>query len=220
MSALTKMISLRLWVAVLLSGALPSFADEPAAPPGVDDGKLSGKIQERLDAAGYTYLLVSTGAGPQWAAVPRVEVSVGEAVTIAVQAQMGDFESRSLKRKFDRIFFGTVEGKRCPPGHPEVSVPAGPRHSPPSTTPAPRSATGFEGEILELLQVPGYTYLRIRVGKEETWAAVPTATLAVGQRARIEKPAPMDGFFSKTLNRAFPRIVFGSLGQVSPAPEP
>lgn len=70
----------------------------------------------------------------------------------------------------------------------------------------------IEGEVLEVLTAPGYTYARIGAkGTEGTWAAFPTAKLAVGDKAKVNGEMVMKDFPSKTLNRTFSSIWFGNL---------
>ncbi len=59
--------------------------------------------------------------------------------------------------------------------------------------------------------VAQYTYLRLRTKEGEVWAAVPTAPVKVGAEVGIANPQAMNGFHSKTLNKTFDRIVFGTL---------
>jgi hypothetical protein len=67
------------------------------------------------------------------------------------------------------------------------------------------------GTVLETIDAAGYTYLRLKTPKGEIWAAVTKATVKKGSEVTVVNPIPMDGFESKTLNRKFDRIVFGSL---------
>ncbi len=77
--------------------------------PGSAGGNVvKGKVLERMDASSYSYLRLSTASGEVWAAVPQTTVPVGADVTIANPAQMDGFESQTLKRKFDKIVFGTL----------------------------------------------------------------------------------------------------------------
>jgi hypothetical protein len=81
-----------------------------AGPQSADKANvLQGKVLERLDAAGYSYLRLSTSTGEVWAAVPQTGVKVGEEVSMANPMAMEGFETKTLKRKFDRIFFGTLQ---------------------------------------------------------------------------------------------------------------
>lgn len=61
-----------------------------------------------MNAAGYTYVRVATESGDRWAAVQQTPVKVGDNVTIVAQMVVPNFESQTLKRKFDNIIFGTV----------------------------------------------------------------------------------------------------------------
>ncbi len=69
---------------------------------------LTGTILETMDSGGYTYLKLKTPAGESWAAVNQVSVKVGEQVTVIGATQMDGFESPTLNRKFDRIYFGSL----------------------------------------------------------------------------------------------------------------
>jgi hypothetical protein len=77
----------------------------PAKPADV----LTGKVLERLDAGRYSYLRLSTSTGEIWAAVPQSGVKVGEEVSMANPMPMEGFETKTLNRKFDRIYFGTLQ---------------------------------------------------------------------------------------------------------------
>lgn len=89
---------------------------------------------------------------------------------------------------------------------------------------APIGEVLLTGKVAEVLNVPGYTYLRLTTASGETWAAVPTATVAVGTEVSIKNPMRMEGFESKTLNRKFDVIMFGGglegAGVTSPAQPP
>lgn len=68
---------------------------------------LTGLVAERLEAPGYTYLRQTGPAGEIWAAVPTSPVAVGTRVTIASPMPMENFESKTLKRTFPVVMFGT-----------------------------------------------------------------------------------------------------------------
>lgn len=74
------------------------------------------------------------------------------------------------------------------------------------------AAGSLSGEVLEVRDVDSYTYLRLSTKDGETWAAVNRAPVQKGARVTIENPVVMNNFESKTLNRKFDRIVFGTLG--------
>lgn len=192
-------------IALLVLVASTALADGPL--------QLKGTVKERVDSGGYSYLRIATAKGDEWAAVPQAEFKVGEAVTVDVQAKMRDFESKTLKRTWADLAFGTVAG--APATGPSAAAPgmkpgmANPHEQGlPKTSPA---TPGLEGEVLEVLQTSSYTYLRLQAKGGETWAAVPRAEVAVGAKVRVRSPQPMDGFKSPSLKRTFAKIVFGTL---------
>lgn len=69
----------------------------------------------------------------------------------------------------------------------------------------------LSGTVLETMNSGGYTYMKLKTAEGETWAAINEAKVEVGQAVGVLNPMPMDGFESKTLNRKFDHIVFGSL---------
>ena len=76
----------------------------------------------------------------------------------------------------------------------------------------------IEGEVLESIDVAGYTYLRLRTANGEEWAAVPRSAVAKGSQAKVEDASLMQQFRSDTLDRTFERIYFGVLaGDGQPA---
>ena len=64
---------------------------------------VQGEVLEVRDAAPYTYLRLKTGTGETWAAVTAAPVKKGEQVTIANAMVMENFESKSLKKTFDKL---------------------------------------------------------------------------------------------------------------------
>src|SRR5512134_3945923 len=72
-------------------------------------------------------------------------------------------------------------------------------------------AAPLPGTVLEVKDVGQYTYLRLRTKDGETWAAVTAAPVKVGAEVDIVDPQPMNGFHSKSMNRTFDRIVFGTV---------
>jgi len=138
--------------AAQIAGANPHAAGLPsdavhggaaaAMPPGHGaqgpaGGGLSGKVLERMNAATYTYLKLSTSSGEIWAAVPETTTAVGAQVTINDPMPMEGFESKTLGRKFDRIVFGTLGGAdgAAPTG--AHGMPGGPHHGSVGSEPAP-----------------------------------------------------------------------------------
>ena len=113
---------------VQLPPVTTSQAPAPAAPPAapVATNQLHGKLLESMNAAGYTYLRIKTDSGEQWAAVRETKVKKGDVVTVNAQMTMNGFESKTLKRRFDSIVFGTMAGANdVPPTVQPASNPMG-----------------------------------------------------------------------------------------------
>lgn len=93
----------------------------PAAPAAAQTNSIPGKILERIDATPYSYLRLQTSQGEVWAAVPETKAEKGADVTVYSAMQMNAFESKTLKRTFDVIFFGTLTPSASAP----ANTPAG-----------------------------------------------------------------------------------------------
>jgi len=91
----------------LLTGAVSAIAA----------GELSGKVIETMSSGGYTYALIESGSAKTWVAVPETKIVKGQKITFKPGVEMQNFESKTLKRKFDRIVFsdGVADGKAGQP---------------------------------------------------------------------------------------------------------
>ena len=103
--------------------AAPQTATEAAAPqkPGDPHAALKpreipagvghkGKVVQTMDAAGYTYVEVEEKGQKLWLAVMKTEVKKGDIVEFPDSPPMVNFESKTLKKTFDKIIF--AEGLR------------------------------------------------------------------------------------------------------------
>lgn len=169
---------------------------------------LTGTVVEKVDAAGYSYVRLKTATAEEWAAVPQVELAPGAKVTLEVQARMQNFESKTLKRTWPVIIFGTITSGAAPTA-PAAGKPMENPHA--NGLPKTLSTPPVDGTVLERIDTGVYTYLRLKTKAGETWAAVNRAEVLVGMTVRILNAQPMDGFQSPTLKRTFEHIVFGSL---------
>lgn len=79
---------------------------------------LSGKVLETAADETYAYALVDTAVGEKWAAVPRTKIEKGASVKVYVSAGARPYESKALKRTFDKVFFGSLDSP-----HAAVPVP-------------------------------------------------------------------------------------------------
>ena len=93
----------------------------PAAAPATSDD-LTGPVLEQLNAPPYIYLRIKTSKGEVWAAVPGAKIENGAVVTVFNPMLMTKFESKSLKRTFDEVYFGTLAPASAEAGGP---APAG-----------------------------------------------------------------------------------------------
>jgi len=100
---------MRSFVAVILALlACIGWAAETAPPP--QSASVKGEVLEVKDVDAYTYLRLKTKDGEIWAAVSKAPVAKGAAVTIENANMMTNFESKTLKKTFDRIVFGSLAG--------------------------------------------------------------------------------------------------------------
>ena len=92
----------------LLSAAISAPAQEAAGSSGIE-----GTVQETMDAAGYTYVNLSTDQGPRWIAIPQTDIAKGASLSFAPGMEMKDFRSNSLNRTFETIIFSPgLAGKK------------------------------------------------------------------------------------------------------------
>ena len=86
---------------------------------------------------------------------------------------------------------------------------------------APAPGAGLSGKVLERIDAAPYCYLRIQTARGEVWAAVPEAKIEKGTEVTVANPMVMNNFESKTLNRTFAEVFFGTLapaGEAAAAP--
>ncbi len=87
---------------------------------------------------------------------------------------------------------------------------------------APSAGPGISGKVLERIDAAPYCYLRLKTAKGEVWVAVPEAKIEKGTEVTVANPMLMNNFESKTLNRTFAEVFFGTLapagGDMAAAP--
>lgn len=105
-------------LAAILSAAVLAVQAMPGMPTASQGATLNGEVLEVQRASSYTYLRLKTADGEVWAAVSSAGVEKGQRVTLDDAMTMENFESRALKRKFDRIVFGTLRAGKAPQGPP------------------------------------------------------------------------------------------------------
>lgn len=102
----------------------PAHAATSAQPPAAASaGTLTGKVAETMNAASYTYVLIDTGANKAWAAAPQFAVKVGDTVTIADAMPMKNYQSKTLNRTFDVVYFtGNISVNGAPASAPSTKA--------------------------------------------------------------------------------------------------
>ncbi len=77
-----------------------------------DEGTaISGKVVETMDSGRYTYVCLEKGGKKTWLAVPQMKVVKGKTMSFQPGVVMENFESKTLKRKFDKIIFSAGPAK-------------------------------------------------------------------------------------------------------------
>ncbi len=107
------------------------FLAAALAGPAAAAAPIQGEVLETRDVESYTYLRLATRDGEIWAAVPTAPVKKGDRVTIANPMVMQGFESKTLKRTFDKIVFGQLGAPRS------TAAAASPHGAMPSASAAP-----------------------------------------------------------------------------------
>jgi hypothetical protein len=120
-----------------------SAADKkPASAAAAQSGAFTGKVSETMNSGGYTYVEIDTGTAKLWAAAPQFAVKVGDKVAVADGMPMMKYQSKTLNRTFDVVYFSgnvtvngapsaaPVDGGRgglgeLPKGHPAIPAAGG-----------------------------------------------------------------------------------------------
>lgn len=178
--------------------------ETPAQPSAAPQTSLTGKVLETMDSGGYTYLKLRTGSGDVWAAVQQTKVDAGATVTIAPQMTLDNFESKTLKRRFDHIVFGTMAA----PAAPAAAAPA-------AAPPKAHGDTGrtiadvwaqkdtlkdapvtVRGTVVKFLpSIMGKNWLHLRDGGERDITVTTTDTAAVGDVVVVSGTLRLDKDF-------------------------
>lgn len=95
---------------LLVSGAVAVLSLLPSRPASAQTnvtglGIVSGKVVETTNAPPYTYVRVDTGKEKLWAAAPQFPVKVGDKVSFSDKMPMTNFQSKTLHRTFDVVYF-------------------------------------------------------------------------------------------------------------------
>lgn len=91
-------------IALLLVNACQNSEKQAAREVETHSGQ-KGVVEEVIQAESYTYLRVKTNGEDQWLAVNKMPVETGETVYYDNGMEMKDFQSKTLQRTFDTIYF-------------------------------------------------------------------------------------------------------------------
>ena len=66
------------------------------------------------------------------------------------------------------------------------------------------------GTVMETMNAAGYTYMQVDSGTASQWVAIPETKIAAGDKVSYDQGMAMENFYSKSLDRSFPSIIFSS----------
>ena len=66
----------------------------------------------------------------------------------------------------------------------------------------------LKGKVLDVVNVPNYTYAQVDTGKEKVWAAGPVTPLKVGDTIAFSTGMPIKDYKSKSIDRTFELVYF------------
>lgn len=89
------------------------------------------------------------------------------------------------------------------PANPHAGMKMPPAAMTPHEVPLTQQAT-----VLSIISVPSYTYIEATQGKKTIWLAAASMAVKKGDVVRFDDGMVMDNFYSKTLKRTFPSIIF------------
>ncbi len=83
--------------------------------------------------------------------------------------------------------------------------------STPAPAPAPPAAKTIAGPLLEKLDGPPYSYLRLGTGGDGTWVAIPVTSIAKDERVSAINCVPLRNYGAPQLSRRFEVVHFCTL---------
>lgn len=95
---------------LIVAASFSAWAADPLASKAQAKGVVTGEVMEVKNVDSYTYLRLKTKDGETWVAVSTAAVKKGAQVTIENTMIMNNFESKTLKKTFPTIIFGSLGG--------------------------------------------------------------------------------------------------------------
>jgi len=90
--------------------------------------------------------------------------------------------------------------------------------SPKTDVPVQDSSKQLIGTVMESQEAGGYTYVRLETPDGERWAAVAQKKVVTGESVKVDVQMVASNFESKTLNRKFETIAFGTIAAAPSLP--
>jgi hypothetical protein len=146
-------LSLALWGCT--ESAEEPAAENPLLAASVPDGAVRGTVVDTMNSGGYTFVFIENEEQKLWAAGPESVVGIGDIVQVSTRMPMSNFESKSLGRTFDVIYFSSVLQN--------LSAPAPAVEGHPAPMQAQPAAAKVEVEALE----PGKNIAYVYANREE-----------------------------------------------------
>lgn len=95
-------------ICMLVAAPLVWAGTKPTTLPNPVTSVVNGEVLEVQNVESYTYLRLKTAQGETWAAVATAPVKKGAKVAIENFTVMSNFQSKALKKTFDKVIFGTL----------------------------------------------------------------------------------------------------------------
>lgn len=89
----------------MAAGASPDRVDKNSVSSKSNSSRLYGKVVQSMDANNYTYVQINTGSELIWAAGPKTPLKKGNMLAVQASMPFTDFESKTLNKKFKKIYF-------------------------------------------------------------------------------------------------------------------
>lgn len=158
--SLSCVIALSSATAVLAMPGRVAASGAPAAPAAPVAEKapqpaelLTGKVLQTMDSGGYTYVYIQKKDGEKvWVAATTTSVTVGSQIGFKGGMEMRDFESKTLKRKFDKIIFADAAVSDTPA---KSVTAASPKDKDKGTSGGSKSATSVKDTKISVSKATG-----------------------------------------------------------------
>jgi len=151
-------------------GPAETTSDNPALSAPVPAGMVRGTVLETMNSGGYTYVLLETDRDTRWAAARETAVSVGDVVQVSEGMAMTNFQSRTLNRTFELVYFVDAIQNLSAPAAPEgTTTTAVPGSQPDAAAPAE-----IDASVLVAALEPGKDIAYVYANRE-TLAGAPVS---------------------------------------------